>query len=441
MSDLVLRHGRVVDPRNGIDGVMDLLIRDGTIAAVGDVGETTGVPEYDATGLVVCPGLIDIHVHLRVPGFEQKETLATGTAAAAAGGFTTVCCMPNTKPALDAPEVIEDLQHRIRREASVRVLPIATITRGRSGGEPVDFAALADAGVVGFSDDGDTTADSAIMRRALEASKKLGLPVIVHCEDKPLASGAMNEGEVSRRLGIPGIPSAAEEIIIARDLMLAELTGGWLHVCHVSSARGVELIREAKRRGVHVTAEAMPHHLTMDDAWVAGSRQLLNADEPDGLPGMAGDPNTKVNPPLRTAEDTRAVLAGLLDGTLDCLATDHAPHADPEKQGSTFERAAFGMSGSEFALPLTLALVRAGHLTLPELIAKWTVEPAKLISGGRGSLTPGSAADVTVFDPDAIWTVCAEKLKTKSPNTPLLGMTMRGQVKLTLVDGEERFRA
>ncbi len=441
MSDLVLRHGWVIDPANGIDGVTDVLIRDGTIVAVGEVGETPGVPDYDATGLVVCPGLIDVHVHLRVPGFEQKETLATGTAAAAAGGFTTVCCMPNTKPALDSPEVVEDLQHRIRREAAIRVLPIATITRGRSGGEAVDFAALADAGVIGFSDDGDTTANSAIMRQALEASNELGLPVIVHCEDKALASGAMNEGDVSRRLGITGIPSEAEEIIIARDLILAELTGGWLHVCHVSSARGVALIREAKRRGVHVTAEAMPHHLTMDDEWVAGSRHLLNVSEPDGRSGEPADPNTKVNPPLRTALDTRAVLTGLLDGTLDCLATDHAPHAAPEKQGSSYENAAFGMSGSEFALPLTLALVRAGHLSLSELISKWTVEPAKLLAGERGSLTPGVAADMTVFDPDAAWTVCAENLKTKSPNTPLLGMTMRGQVKLTLVDGEERYRA
>lgn len=438
---LVIRQGRVIDAANGIDRVADVLIRDGAIAAVGDVGTTSGIDVFDASGLVVTPGLIDVHVHLRVPGFEQKETLATGTAAAAAGGFTTVCCMPNTKPALDSPDVIADLQHRIQREASVRVLPIATISRGRTGGAAVDFAALAEAGAIGFSDDGDTTANSAIMRQALEASKVLDLPVMVHCEDKALAAGAMNEGEVSRRLGIPGIPGAAEEIIIARDLMLAELTGGWLHVCHVSTARGVELIREAKRRGVRVTAEAMPHHLTMDDEWVAGSRHFLNVSEQDGQRGEPGDPNTKVNPPLRTAADTRAVLAGLLDGTLDCLGTDHAPHAQPEKQGSSFERAAFGMSGSEFALPLTLALVRAGHLTLPELIARWTVEPAKFLHGEGGTLTPGVAADVTVFDPDATWTVCAGHLKTKSPNTPLLGMTLRGQVKLTLMDGEERYRA
>lgn len=439
--NLVIRHGRVIDPANGIDRVADVLIRDGAIAAVGDVGDATGIEDFDATGLVISPGLIDVHVHLRVPGFDEKETLATGTAAAAAGGFTTVCCMPNTQPAIDSPDMVKRLQQRIQREASIRVLPIATITRGRTGGEAVDFAALANAGAVGFSDDGDTTANSAIMRQSLEASKALDRPVMVHCEDKPLASGAMNEGEVSRRLGIPGIPGAAEEIIIARDLMLAELTGGWLHVCHVSTARGVELIRAAKKRGVHVTAEAMPHHLTMDDEWVAGSRHLLNVDEPDGQPGEPRDPNTKVNPPLRTAADTRAVLAGLLDGTLDCLGTDHAPHAQPEKQGSTFERAAFGMSGSEFALSLTLTLVRAGHLTLSDLIAKWTVEPAKLLGGRRGSLTPGVAADVTVFDPDATWIVRTDGLKTMSPNTPLLGMTMRGRAELTLVGGEERYRA
>jgi len=437
-NDWWIRGGHVVDPANGIDGVTDVVIRDGRIAAVGTMDHVHDVQEVDATGKIVSPAWLDIHVHLRQPGFDAKETVRTGTEAAVAGGFSTVACMPNTKPALDSPEVLAELAAKVAEEGVARVLPIATITKGRTGGEAVDFDALVAAGAIGFSDDGDTTADSAIMRAALEASVRLDRPVIVHCEDKAIAHGAMNEGEVSKRLGISGIPAAAEEIIIARDLMLAELTGGWLHVCHVSTGRGAELIAEAKRRGVHVTAEVMPHHLVMSDEWVGGSRTLHNTIEPAGQPGTPGDPNTKVNPPLRPVKDTELLLKAVQEGVFDCFGTDHAPHAFPEKAGTTFEQAAMGMSGLEFAFPATYALVRAGHLTLNDLIRLWTVEPADLLRSELGTLSVGAVADVTVFDPELAWTVTPEALKTKSANTPLLGMTLRGRSILTLVNGEAR---
>lgn len=440
MSETILiTGGRIIDPANNIDGPGDLLIRNGKIAAVGAFEHPEGAKRIDATGLIVCPGLIDLHVHLRTPGFEQKETIATGTAAAAAGGFTAVCCMPNTRPALDSVETLHKLADTIAAKASVRVFPIAAISKGRKSEEAVDFDALAAAGAIGFSDDGDSTRDSKLMRAALEASKRLDRPVMVHCEDWTLADGAMNEGEVSRSLGIKGIPAEAEEIIIARDLLLTAMTGGWLHVCHVSTARGAEMIRLAKERGVHVSAEVMPHHLVMTDAWVAGERTLHNTNEPAGAPGTPKDPNTKVNPPLRPESDTKGLLAELQHGTFDIVATDHAPHAEPEKSGSTFEKAAMGMSGLELALPTMLALVRAGHLSLNDVIRWLTIEPAKLLRMPLGTLTAGADADVCVFDPDAKWTVTPETLRTKSPNTPLLGMTLQGRVRYTLVQGEVRF--
>jgi dihydroorotase len=437
----IIKGGRILDPANGIDAVGDLLIRDGKIAAAGIVPDTPDAVVFDATGLVVTPGLIDYHVHLRTPGFEYKETIATGTAAAAAGGFTAVCCMPNTRPALDSVETLNDLQSTIDREALVRVFPIAAISKGRKSEEAVDFDALAAAGAIGFSDDGDSTRDSKIMRAALEASLRLDRPVIVHCEDWTLANGAMNEGEVSRRLGIPGIPAEAEEIIIARDLLLSAMTGGWLHVCHVSTGRGAEMIRLAKERGVNVTAEVMPHHLVMSDEWIAGDRTLLNTNEAPGARGAEADPNTKVNPPLRPETDTTRLLNELQGGTFDIIGTDHAPHADSEKGGVGFVKAAMGMSGSELALPTMLALVRAGHLSLNEVIQRLTVEPAKLLRMPLGTLTPGTDADVCVFDPNERWVVSAETLRTKSHNTPLLGMTMQGRVRLTLVAGEVRHHA
>jgi dihydroorotase len=435
----LIRGGRLVDPASGRDEIADVLIRDGRVAEVGRVATPEGARRFDATGLVVAPGLIDVHVHLREPGFEEKETIASGTAAAAAGGFTTLFCMPNTRPALDDVATLVDLDRRIAHDARVRVRPIAAITVDRAGQRSTDLAALAEAGAVGFSDDGDTTGDSALMRRALEASAALNRPIMVHCEDRALATGAMHEGEVSRRLGLAGIPAEAEEIVIARDLLLAGLTGGWLHVCHVTTARGADMIRRAKAEGVRVTAEAMPHHLTMTDAWVGGDRRLVNVDEPVGAERPPADPNTKVNPSLRTEADARALFEALRDGTIDLVATDHAPHDPSTKERLPFAEAAFGLSGLEFALPLMLALVRAGEASLGDMVTWLSRRPAALWEIPGGSLAVGGVADVVVFDPDERWVVTPERLATKSANTPLLGMTLRGRVKLTLVGGEERY--
>jgi dihydroorotase len=432
----------VIDPASGVDGVRDVVIEGGRIAeVVEDATARDGDTVVDASGKLVTPAWIDMHVHLRDPGFPEKETLETGGQAAVAGGFGTIACMPNTRPALDSPEVIRDLVERAGRESACAVLPIATITKDRAGGEAVDFAALVAAGAIGFSDDGDTTADSAIMRRALEASRELRVPVIVHCEDKALASGAMHEGEVSRRLGIEGIPAAAEEIIIARDLMLAELTGGWLHVCHVSTPRGIALITEARQRGVHVTAEVMPHHLVMSDQWVGGRRELHNTLAPAGEPLAPAHPYTKVNPPLRSVADTEGLLAAVRRGEFDIFGTDHAPHADPEKTGGDYQHAAFGMSGLEFAFPATWELVRAGHLGASELMRLWTAAPAEIFGLDRGTLAPGAPADVTVWDPDVEWVVGRDTIRSRSVNTPLIGMTLRGRAIHTFIDGEEASRA
>lgn len=437
MSELamIIRGGRVIDPVSGRNDLADVLIEGGRVTGIGRVSAPEDAHDVDATGMLITPGWIDVHVHLRQPGFDAKETIATGTAAAAAGGFVAVACMPNTKPALDSPEVIRELMEDVEQNAVSRVYPIATITKDRAGDDPVDFEAVIEAGAIGWSDDGDTTANSAIMREALEASKRLNRPVMVHCEDKAIAAGAMHEGKISHELGIPGIPAAAEEIIISRDLMLAELTGGWLHVCHVSTGRGIELIHEAKQRGVNVTAEVMPHHLVMSDEWVAGSRELHNTDETAGPPADPGDPNTKVNPPLRPRNDTRRLLNALQAGWFDCFGTDHAPHAEPEK-AVAYQRAAFGLSGLEFAFPLSYALVRAGKLDVVDLVRRWTVEPAKILGIDPVSITEGTLANIIVFDPDEPWVVTPEALKTKSKNTPLLGMTLRGRAVLTIVDGE-----
>lgn len=440
----ILRGGRVIDPANGVDAIADVVIRDGVIQEVSQGMEEnggTGAAIHDARGKLVTPAWIDMHVHLRDPGFTEKETLVTGSEAAVAGGFGTVACMPNTSPAIDSVEIVEDLIARARREAACAILPIAAITKGRGGSEPVDFAALAKAGAIGFSDDGDTTADSAIMRSALEASRELEVPVIVHCEDKALATGSMHEGDISQELDIAGIPAEAEEIIIARDLMLAELTGGWLHVCHVSTGRGIQMIAEAKARGVKVTAEVMPHHIVMSHEWVGGKRVLHNTTAPAGDDLEPAHPYTKVNPPLRPVADTVGLLNALKQGWFDIFGTDHAPHADPEKIGQPYETAAFGMTGIELAFPCTWELVRAGHVSATELVRLWTHAPASIFGLGRGTLSPGAPADVTVFDTEHPWVVSRDTIRSKSMNTPMIGMTMRGRAELTIIDGEERYRA
>ncbi|HLL49072.1 MAG TPA: dihydroorotase [Thermomicrobiales bacterium] len=437
---LLLRGGHVVDPANDVDQIVDVRVIDGLIAAVGDLDPEPTERVIDVDGLVVAPGLIDVHVHLREPGQEWKETIGTGTAAAAAGGFTTVFCMPNTDPALDSVKELEELKRRTDRDAVVTVRPIATISEGRRGARAADYDALAAAGAIGFSDDGDTTHDSRIMCAALDASRRLKLPIMVHCEDPSMTGGAMHEGAVSRALGVRGLAAAAEEIVIGRDLALTRMTGGWLHVCHVSTGTGADLIAAGKREGLTVTAEVMPHHLTMTDEWVEGARRLENVNESDGV-GKPFDPDTKVNPPLRTRGDSRQLLNALKKGTIDLVSTDHAPHARPEKQGRTLQDAAFGLTGSELALPTMLALVSAGELTLTTCLAKLSTIPARLWGLAGGTLRPGSPADIVVFDPHETWRVEPNALVSRSANTPLVGMSLRGRVKLTLVSGNECHRA
>lgn len=437
---LLLRGGRIVDPSLGLDGTADVRILDGHIAELGVLAPESDDRTIDVDGLVIAPGLIDVHVHLREPGQEWKETIATGTAAAAAGGYTTVFCMPNTWPALDSVAVLEELRRRTDRDAAVRVRPIATISEGRRGTRVVDFEALAAAGAVGFSDDGESTADSSIMVDALKASRRLNVPVMVHCEDPALVGGAMHEGEVSRTLGIEGIAAEAEEIYIRRDLALAEQTGGWLHVCHVSTGKGAEAIVRARSSGARVTAEVMPHHLTLTDDWIAGSRELVNVDEPTGARSSSGHADTKVNPPLRPQSDASALLGALQVGGIDLVSTDHAPHALPEKAGKPFGMAAFGFSGSELALPTMLALVRAGALAMSDIVRLLSTTPARLWGLSGGTLRPGARADIVAFDPTEQWTPSLNTLKSRSANTPLLNMRMQGKVKLTIVGGDERHR-
>ena len=436
---LAVRGGRIIDPANGFDGPGDVLIVDGRVAAVGkDVGgEAAQV--IDAEGLVVCPGFVDLHCHLREPGFEHKETIATGTLAAARGGFTTVCAMPNTEPPGDTAATIEYVRRTAAAQGVVRVLPIGCVSRGRAGRELAEMAELAKAGVVGFSDDGEPVADSHLMRRALEYASMLGLPVINHCEEKGLAAGGvMHEGWVAARLGLPGIPSVAEEAMLARDIALVELTGSQGHMAHVSTAAGVDLIRGAKARGLPLTAEVTPHHLTLTQEAV-----LLGDGESPG--GLAYDTNAKVNPPLRTWEDAEACLAGLVDGTIDCIATDHAPHATEDKL-CEFDAAAFGISGLETALALCLTLVHAvgavrePPLQLPTLIERLTVRPVRALGlhrqiEGLGTLSVGAPGDLTLFDPEAEWTVGPERFASRGRNTPLAGRRLRGRVVATVYGG------
>jgi dihydroorotase len=436
MSSLLLRNGRMIDPAIGLDQIGDLLIVDGRIASISRKPITDSADrEVDCTGHVISPGWIDMHVHLRVPGQEHKETIETGTAAAAAGGFTAIAVMPNTEPALDSVDTIRWLLNECRDRASVRVMPIGAITVGRAGQDLVDFHALAKLGVVGFSDDGISTANSALMADALVASKRLGKPIMVHCEDPYLVGGVMHEGEVSARLGLPGIMAAAEESFISRDCLLAHEIGGWLHVLHVSTGIGLQIVIQAKALGAQVTAEVMPHHLVMTDEWVAGDRTLQNTNE-RGPDAPAAHSDTKVNPPLRTADDTHALLAGLANGDFDILATDHAPHAAHEKRDIPITNAAFGMIGLEMAVPTMLALVRAGHLTITQVIDRFSTQPARLWNLPGGRIEAGEVASLTVIDPAHHWTVTEDALQSKSKNTPLLGTEMSGRAIMTICEGK-----
>jgi dihydroorotase len=417
---LVLKGGRVIDPPNGIDGVHDVVITDGRIERVGAAAPAPkGAEVIDVTGKVVCPGFIDIHVHLREPGFEYKETVASGTRAAAAGGFTAVACMANTHPVNDNRSITDYILAKARSEGVVRVYPIGAVSRGLEGKVLAELAELAEAGCVAFSDDGKCVMDANLYRRAMEYTLPFGTPVISHAEDCHLAHGAaMHEGVVSTELGIPGAPAAAEDVMVARDILLAEMTGAHVHIAHLSTAGAVRLVREAKARGVRVTAEVTPHHLVLTEDAV-----------------RSFDPNTKMNPPLRSKRDVEALLEALVDGTIDCIATDHAPHATSEKEGE-FDGAAFGIVGLETAVSVLLdRVVRPGTVPLPTMVARLTADPARLLNLPGGSLTPGAAADITVLDLGARITVDPRQFRGKSRNTPFAGWELIGASVLTIVGG------
>ncbi len=426
-KNLLIQGGHIIDPSQRVDATGDLLISDGKIGWL-SLEQTVPRPEsclvVDARGMVVCPGFVDIHCHLRQPGFEEKETIATGTRAAAKGGFTTVCCMPNTDPPIDSGTTVEFIKRVASTEGVVRVLPVGCVSRGRAGSELADFGELSTSGVIAFSDDGSPVADSSLMRRALEYSRDSGLPITDHCEDLTLSQGGvMNEGLVAARLGLRGIPAAAEEKMVARDIDLARSTGGRLHIAHVSTAGSVELIRRARDEGVSVTAEVTPHHLTLTEEMVAGYNT-----------------NAKVNPPLRTAEDIAALVLGLKEGVIDVIATDHAPHAAEDKAGD-FAQAAFGISGFETALGSLMGLVHGGRIDLVTLISKLTHEPALFLRrDDLGTLKPGSPADVTVFDPQKEWVVNPDDFASKGKNTPLAGHVLKGKVMATIYGGDFSYK-
>lgn len=423
MSDQVLfiEGGRVIDPASGVDGVRTVVVRDGVVAEIAErLERPRDARAVDARGLWVTPGFVDLHVHLREPGQEYKETVETGARAAVAGGFTSVVAMPNTRPVNDNASVTELVLARAAAAGLARVYPAGAISKGSAGEELAEYGELKAAGCVAVTDDGRPVSSPALMRRALEYARAFDLPVAVHEEELALVGkGVMHEGPASTRLGLKGIPAAAEDVMVLRDLALAELTGGRLHLQHVSTAGGVRAIREAKRRGLRVTAEVTPHHLALTDEDVARSGY---------------DTDFKMNPPLRSAEDVRAVREGLADGTLDCIATDHAPHSKVEKE-LEFDAAANGIVGLETAFPVCLALVRAGVLGEVRLVEALTAAPARAFGLPGGTLARGAPADVAILDPGAEWTCDPARLRSRSRNTPWKGKRLAGRCVLAIVGG------
>jgi dihydroorotase len=417
MSAIVIRNGRIIDPANNRDEVADLFLVDGKISNQ----PSSECEVVDATGLIVSPGLIDIHVHLREPGFGWKETIESGARAAAAGGFTTVVCMPNTSPVADSPSTIAWIKDRAEEVASVHVLPTGAISKNLAGEELAPIGSLAQAGVVAITDDGHCVQNNELMRRAVEYARMFDLPVLDHCQDYNLVgNGVVNEGYWSTLLGLPGWPGAGEEAIVARNILLAELCDHRIHCQHISAAGSVRLLREARARGVKISGEVCPHHIALTDAAIENF-----------------DTNYKMNPPLRTQRDIDALLEGIADGTLDILASDHAPHAKFEKEVE-FDAAPFGIIGLETELGLCLDLLLHRHRTidLPRLIALFTVNPAKLLGLDSGTLSLGAAADITLIDPDLEWTVKADDFFSASRNTPFDGWKLKGRAVRTIVDGE-----
>jgi dihydroorotase len=452
MNSLLLTGGRLIDPANRLDSPDDLLIIDGKIAAVGnDAGAKApaDVKRMDVTGLIVCPGLIDLHVHLREPGQTAKETIASGTAAAARGGFTSVVCMPNTSPSIDNAGTVALIRDRAEQEGKVNVFVTGAITKEIAGEELASIGSLKRAGIVAITDDGHCVQNNELMRRACEYAKMFDLPVMDHCQDYSLVTdGVMHEGYWSTALGLRGWPAAGEEMIVARNILLAKLTGASVHCQHLSAAGSVDLIREAKKRGVPISGEACPHHFTLTDAAVAGSDKFWAADgksifglgtvPPGELPSWpAYDASMKMNPPLRSAKDREAIIEGLADGTIEILASDHAPHCDYEKEVE-FDYAPFGITGLETELALSLTqLYHTKRLGLSDLIAKFTTAPARLLRIRKGTLSLGADADVTVFDPERDWKFERAETASRSLNNPFYGWPLKGRAVATIVGGRK----
>lgn len=425
MRPILIRGGRVIDPSRGADGVADVYLEDGKVASVGrGIGSPDAALVIDAPGKIVSPGLIDLHVHLREPGQEDLETVASGAMAAAAGGFSAVCAMPNTDPVTDNQAAVGFIVSQAQRAGKARVYPIGAISLGQKGQQLAEFGELVGAGAVAVSDDGKPVVSSHLMRTALEYARTFGIPVADHCEDPTLsAGGAMHEGIVSTRLGLKGVPSAAEEIMVARDILLAEHTGGHVHLCHMSTRGSVELIRRAKEKGIRVTAEACPHHFT------------LTHEQCEGY-----NTNAKMNPPLREPEDREAIRQGLKNGTIDAICTDHAPHHYDAKERE-FDDAPNGIIGLETAFGLAVTeLVGSGVLTLCDLIDRMSAAPARIFNLPGGSLAPGAPADVTISDPSAQWTVDPSRFYSRSRNTPFGGRRLTGRAELTIVRGQVVYR-
>lgn len=413
----LIKNGRLIDPKNKIDEALDVLVEDGRVKRVAKKIEGAE-KTIDAKGKIVCPGLIDLHVHLRQPGYEYKENIETGLRAALKGGFTGVCPMPNTNPVADRRSDVEFMTGEAARLGLVRLWPVGAVTLKQEGKELTEFGELKKGGVVALSDDGHPITDSSILRRALEYAKKFDLVIMAHCQDEALfCGGCMNEGLMSTRLGVPGIPAEAESVEVARDIQLADLTGGRLHFCHISSRKSLELIRQAKARGSRVTAETCPHYFHLTDDAV-----------------LHYNTNAKMNPPLRTAEDVDAIKKALKDGTIDAISTDHAPHSENDKDAE-FDKAPFGIIGLETSLSLSLALVEEKILTFSELVRKMSTTPAEIIKADLGHLSEGAAADVTVFDAGLEWVVEKEKLESRSKNSPFLGWKLKGRATDVLVSG------
>jgi dihydroorotase len=423
LSDILIKGGRVIDPKSRRDEKLDILIKGSKIAKIAKTIPQGNAKKISAKGKLVCPGMIDLHAHLRDPGRPDKETIETGCRSAVSGGFTTVCCMPNTEPPIDNEGIVQYIYRESARVNLCKVFPIAAITKGRSGKEISEFGELVRAGARAFSDDGDVVTNSRVFRHALEYSRIYDVPVMEHPLDKDLSgSGLMNEGLVSTRLGLAGSPAVAEEVIVARDILLARFTGARLHLCHVSTKGAVELIRRAKREGLNVTCETCPHYFFFND------EVLDNYNT-----------NFKVNPPIRSEEDRQAVIKGLRDGTIDCIATDHAPHTQAEKERE-FIHAPFGMIGFETALSLSfMELVNKQRFDFLTILGKWTVAPAAVIKEDTGVLKKGTPADIVIIDPNKKWRVTRQAIKSLSHNTPLLNRELIGKCVYTIVDGDIKY--